>query len=224
MLNISNILNINIVNYTNMYQSGSLDIRYGPMFASKTKWLNDNLTTYANKGLKVAKIVHPNDSGRNDSNFNDESGSTHHSKYKTLSDDVVIISINDLENFNIETLENFNVIGVDEAQFFDKVFDFVRKLVEEKHKIVLVTGLDADSNRTKWGDILDLIPLSDSAKKLTATCEICLNDLKKANFKGNIASINAPFSKRIVESTERVLVGSKEYIPVCRYHYLNGIW
>lgn len=200
-----------------MYHSGTLDIRYGPMFASKTKFLHGNLTDYANKGLSVAKIVHPDDANRNNVKFNDESGSTHHLKYKSLSDDVVIISTANLSDADVD---KFDVIGIDEAQFFTGLYDFVKILVEDKKKRVLVTGLDADSNRQKWGEILDLIPLSDSAEKISATCEYCLQELKQIDFKGNVDMIKAPFTKRLIESKEQKFVGGKnEYVPVCRYHY-----
>lgn len=80
--------------------------------------------------------------------------------------------------------------------------------------------MDGDSNRQKWGEILDLIPLSDSAEKMSATCEYCLQELKQINFKGNVDTIKAPFTKRLVESKEQKFVGGKnEYVPVCRYHY-----
>ena len=175
------------------------------------------MTDYANKGLSVAKIVHPDDSNRANVKSSGEFGSSHHLKYKSLSDDVVIISTNNLTNIDID---KFDVVGIDEAQFFTGLYDFVKILVEDKKKRVLVTGLDGDSNRQKWGEILDLIPLSDSAEKMSATCEYCLQELKQVNFKGNVDMIKAPFTKRLDESKEQKLVGGKDkYVPVCRYHY-----
>jgi len=200
-----------------MYHSGTLDIRYGGMFGSKTKWLDGNLSDYTNKGLAVAKIVHPDDANRTNVKSSGEFGSTHYLKHKTLSDEVFIVST---DNFLDLNLDKFDVIGIDEAQFFTGLYDFVKNLVEVKHKRVLVTGLDGDSNRQKWGEILELIPLSDSAEKLTATCEYCLLELKQMNFKGNVDMIKAPFTKRLVQSDEQKCIGGKnEYVPVCRYHY-----
>jgi thymidine kinase len=200
-----------------MYHSGTLDIRYAGMFASKSKWLDGNLTDYANRGLSVAKIVHSDDANRINVKCSGEFGSSHFSNHRILSDNVVIISTDDLSKAEVD---KFDVIGIDEAQFFTGLYDFVKILVEDKKKRVLVTGLDGDSNRQKWGEILDLIPLSDSAEKLSATCEYCLQELKQINFKGNVDMIKAPFTKRLVESKEQKLVGGKnEYVPVCRYHY-----
>ena len=203
-----------------MYHSGTLDIRYGPMFASKTKFLDGGLTDYANKGLFVAKIVHPDDANRINVKSSGEFGSSHYLKHKTLSDDVVIISTDNLIKLLDTDIDKFDVIGIDEAQFFTGLYDFVKILVEDKKKRVLVTGLDGDSNRQKWGEILDLIPLSDSAEKISATCEYCLQELKQIDFKGNVDMIKAPFTKRLIESKEQKVVGGKnEYVPVCRYHY-----
>ena len=200
-----------------MYHSGTLDIRYGSMYAGKSKWLDGNLTDYANKGLVVAKIVHPDDANRINVKSSGEFGSSHYLKHKILSDDVKIISTNNFTNLDID---EFDVIGIDEAQFFVGLYDFVKILVDDKHKRVLVSGLDGDSTRQKWGEILDLIPLSDSSEKISATCEYCLQELKLINFKGNVDMIKAPFTKRLVESKEQKLVGGKDlYVPVCRYHY-----
>lgn len=203
-----------------MYHSGTLDIRYGPMYAKKSCWLNGNLNDYSNKGLSVAKIVHPDDSKRNNVKFNDESGSSNYIEYKSLSDKVVIISVDNISDA-MSQIDEFDVIGVDEFQFFEgKVSDFIKILVSDKKKRVLATGLDGDYNREKWGELLDLIPFSDSSEKFTATCELCLQELKQINFKGNVDMIKAPFTKRLVDSKEQKLVGGKnEYIPVCRYHY-----
>jgi len=203
-----------------MHHSGTLDIRFGPMFASKTKWLNRELTDYANKGLRVVKIVHPNDSNRTGVKYSGEIGSTHHLKYPSLSDEVTIISHGDLTDIEID-LDKFDVIGIDEAQFFNGLYNFVLHCVDVKKKRVLVTGLDGDSNRNIFGDILLLIPISNSAKKLSATCEYCLEYLKSVGFEGKIED-NAPFTKRLIKSEEQKCVGGKnEYIPVCRCHYLD---
>jgi thymidine kinase len=79
----------------------------------------------------------------------------------------------------------------------------------EFYKInIVVTGLDGDSNRNKFGHILDLIPLCNSCTKINAACIMCLDGTP------------APFSFRLVESSDKVLVGGSEsYIPVCRKHF-----
>ena len=77
------------------------------------------------------------------------------------------------------------------------------------NKKVYVCGLDGDFERKKFGQILNLIPLCDKVTKLTSLCSVCKN--------------GAPgiFSKRITLETEQTVVGSDNYIPVCRKCYKN---
>ena len=58
------------------------------------------------------------------------------------------------------------VVGIDEAQFFPDLLDFVREM--EHEKTLIIAGLDGDSNREPFGQILLCIPLCDSVVKLTA--------------------------------------------------------
>jgi thymidine kinase len=98
-------------------------------------------------------------------------------------------------------------IFIDEAQFFNDLYDFVTEALTYD-KWVVVCGLDGDFERKPFGQILDLIPLCDSICKLSAMCTKC-NDGTKAIF-----------SQRIVENTDIIMVGSNhEYEPVCRKHY-----
>ena len=75
---------------------------------------------------------------------------------------------------------------------------------EEKH--VVICGLDGDFKRIKFGRLCDLIPLSDSIIKLHAKCN-CGKD--------------AIFSHRITNEVAQVVIGSSNYIPLCRTCYLN---
>ena len=63
--------------------------------------------------------------------------------------------------------EKATVIGIDEAQFFPDLRTFVLR-AEVDHKILILAGLDGDSERRPFGQILDCIPLCDTVTKLTA--------------------------------------------------------
>ena len=67
---------------------------------------------------------------------------------------------------------------VEEAQFFAGLYDFCKKACDIDDKTVIVSGLDGDSNREKFGEILDLIPICDSVKKLHALCTQCNDGLR----------------------------------------------
>ena len=76
---------------------------------------------------------------------------------------------------------------------------------DKYNKIVYVCGLDGDYKQKKFGEMLDLIPISENIKRLSALCNIC--------------GKKACFTKRITTANEQVLIGGVEnYIPVCRYH------
>ena len=79
-------------------------------------------------------------------------------------------------------------------------------MLEQKKKIY-ICGLDGDFERKKFGQILNLIPLCDKVTKLTSLCSLCKN---------GTAGI---FSKRITCEKEQTVVGSDNYIPVCRSCY-----
>ena len=86
------------------------------------------------------------------------------------------------------------------------------EFVEVHKKTVYVYALDGDFKRNKFGSVLDLIPYCDKVKKLTSLCSICKNGTK------------AIFSHRLSEEEQQVVIGSDNYIPLCRkcYHEKNG--
>ena len=106
-------------------------------------------------------------------------------------------------------LSRYDVIFINEGQFFDDLYEFVDYAVNEKKKRVYVCGLDGDSDRRPFGQMLDIIPLSDTVVKLHSFCKICNNGTPGI------------FSKRIDKrSKDQILVGAtQEYIPVCRKHF-----
>lgn len=199
---------------------GTLYMRVGPMFSGKTTWLNGELTQLADKGFSVMKITHIDDV-RDNVVICDNSGSTHNSSYRSLSNKITCTRVSHLKDIDIS---NFHVIGVDESQFFPDLLEIVELWVETLGKHVRVAGLDGDAFKRKFGQTLDLIPISDEVIKLSASCHICLKELEKTGFNGNILTIVGPFTKRINKSTEQKDVGgSDKYIPVCRFHHSNYI-
>jgi thymidine kinase len=99
-----------------------------------------------------------------------------------------------------------STILINEAQFFDDLYDEVLAMLKEK-KHVYICGLDGDFERNKFGQTLDLIPHCDKVTKLTSLCGICKN------------GTSALFSLRITEDKTQTLVGTDNYIPVCRECY-----
>jgi len=99
-----------------------------------------------------------------------------------------------------------SVILINEGQFFSDLFEFVNKLLVEGKK-VYVCGLDGDFERKKFGTMLDLIPLCDKVNKLSSLCSLCRDGTPGI------------FSMRLTQETQQTVVGSENYIPVCRECY-----
>jgi thymidine kinase len=99
-----------------------------------------------------------------------------------------------------------DVILINEGQFFSDLYETVQDMLNYEKK-VYVCGLDGDFERKKFGSILDLIPFCDKITKLTSLCSIC---------RDGTAAI---FSMRLTDEKEQTVVGSTNYIPVCRKCY-----
>ena len=118
------------------------------------------------------------------------------------------LTLNSLEEY--ENPFHVKYIIIEEAQFFNNLYDFVLKQVDRYGKNVIVVGLDGDSDRKNFGEIHRLLPICDDIIKLKAYCSICKD--------GTIGI----FSKRISDKKDQILVGSEgDYIAVCRKCYLK---
>lgn len=172
-----------------------LELIIGPMFSGKTSRLVDIYKQCKFCNIPVSVINHSIDT-----RYHDTMLSTH--------DKVMIPCIKTNKLFDIlDIISNTQVIIINEGQFFDDLYITVVSLLSQGKKIY-IGGLDGDFERKKFGQILDLIPMCDKVTKLTSLCSICKN--------GN-AGI---FSKRITLEKEQTIVGSDNYIPVCRSCYL----
>ena len=101
-----------------------------------------------------------------------------------------------------------DVILINEGQFFEDLYEVVVEMLKQNKKIY-ICGLDGDFERKRFGQILDLIPLCDKVTKLTSLCSLCKNGTPGI------------FSMRLTHETDQTVVGSDNYIPVCRKCYSN---
>jgi thymidine kinase len=104
------------------------------------------------------------------------------------------------------SIKESDVILINEGQFFDDLYEGVEHMLNHK-KRVYVAGLDGDFKRKRIGQILDLVPLCDKVTKLNSICRFCENGKP------------AIFSKRLSRETEQTVIGSDNYIPLCRECY-----
>lgn len=191
-----------------------LELIIGPMFSGKTSKLLEIYKQCIFCDIKVVVINYAEDV-----RYHEEMLSTHDKimipciQLTNLMDniniDIDIIKKNNIECFKkLKTISEADVILINEGQFFGDLKEFVIEMLE-KNKKIYVSGLDGDFKREKFGQILDLIPLCDKVTKLSSLCSICKN---------GTAGI---FSLRLSEEEQQKVIGSDNYIPVCRKCYNN---
>ena len=191
---------------TNNVSCGYLELIIGPMYAGKTSKILEVYKQCQFCNIPVAVINHTIDKRYHESML-----STHDTVMvpcilaTNLKD---VWSSNELWSSNeyTNTLMSADVILINEGQFFSDLYETVQDMLNYEKK-VYVCGLDGDFERKKFGSILDLIPLCDKITKLTSLCSIC---------RDGTAAI---FSMRITDEKEQTVVGSTNYIPVCRKCY-----
>ena len=181
--------------------TGSINIIMGCMFSGKSTELIRLANRYNVLEMKVLVVNHCLDKRYSDS------GVATHSKMRMDS-----LSIEELSEIKGKYIENYNesdVLIIEEAQFFKGLFDFVLNACEMDNKHIIVVGLDGDSNRKEFGEILKLIPVCDSVKKLYGLCVGCKDGTK------------ACFTKRLADDDSQVFIGTdNEFQAVCRKCYL----
>lgn len=206
-------MNKDNINMSEPYPSGYLELIIGPMYSKKTSRLVEIYNQCKFCNISIAVINHCIDN-----RYDDELLSTHD---KIMIPCIKTERLFDIWTDHIDMEENVaivprikdkfkvatsDVILINEGQFFSDLEEFVKRLLSE-NKQVYICGLDGDFERKKFGQILDLIPLCDKIHKLTSLCSLCKNGTKGI------------FSMRLTSEKEQTIVGSENYIPVCRTCY-----
>jgi thymidine kinase len=105
--------------------------------------------------------------------------------------------------------DDCEVIGIDEAQFFDRELPNVCRQLANRGIRVIVAGLDMDYKGKPFGPIPDLLATAEYVTKVHAICVRC----------GNLAQ----FSHRITSEESLILLGETEhYEPICRTCYVKA--
>ena len=182
---------------------GSLELIIGNMFSGKTSELIRRIkrAQFINDNILVVNYI-------DDNRYNSDNVITSHDNISFKS-----IKTRLLSDIPIDKINNSSSIFIDEAQFFDDLYEYVYTLVETYGKHVVVAGLDGDCNRSKFGYILDLVPICNTVDKYTAYCSVCKDGTP------------APFTKKIFTNNiyplDIEVGGLDKYTPVCRTHFGN---
>lgn len=175
--------------------SGYLEIVTGPMYSGKSTYIIDMILKLENTNMIIIKH-HIDDRYDNDCIVTHDKRMVEAIKMNKLS------SIFDMDKYN-----DVEHILIDEGQFFNDLYDFVKKAVDEDKKNVYIAGLLSDFQRKPFDNLYKVLPLADNIIFKHGKCNDCNNE--------------SIFSKRIVDCDSQVLVGSKSYKPVCRNCYIK---
>ncbi len=177
---------------------GWLEVICGSMFSGKTEELIRRLkrSRIANQRVEIFKPLM-------DTRFSVEEIVSH--------DENSIKSTPVTNSQNILLLStDCEVVGIDEAQFFDRELpDVCEKLVLRGVRVI-IAGLDMDYLGKPYEPMPHLMAMAEYITKVHAICMVC----------GDIAS----HSFRKSTSTEKVLLGEKDlYEPRCRICFEQGM-
>lgn len=182
---------------------GSIEVICGSMFCGKTEELIRKLVR-----AKIAKLKVRAYKPLIDDRFNDKDELTSHSGASFLAKRVNG-SLEIEDDIGVDT----QVVGIDEAQFFDKgIVPLIKKLRKMGIRVI-VSGLDMDFKGEPFGPMPAILALAESVEKLKAICHKCDKE-------------NASFTQRLVDGKAAnytdpiVVVGASEmYEARCGNHH-----
>jgi thymidine kinase len=181
----------------------SLDLYIGPMFAGKSSAILGVVRRNEIIGRKTLCLT-----SALDTRYSSEARIVSHNK-----ESYPAVAVSTL--MPVICMPEFTAsecIVVEEAQFFPDLRDFALAAVEGCGKHVICVGLDGDSERRPFGQLLTLIPFADNVQKFKALCTQC-RDGTEAIF--TLRKAGAP--------GDQIAVGGQDtYTPLCRHHYIEG--
>ncbi|MGC3978684.1 MAG: thymidine kinase [Paludibacteraceae bacterium] len=178
-------------NNPNQLRRGSIEVICGSMFSGKTEELIRRLKR-ANFAKQRVEIFKPK-------------VDTRYSEDEVVSHDRTSIRSTPVESSGSILLmcSEVDVVGIDEAQFFDKgIVDICLRLANQGIRVI-VAGLDMDFRGTPFGPMPALMAVAEDVYKTHAICVRC----------GTLAYV----SHRLVQDKKQFLLGeTNEYEPICR--------
>lgn len=179
----------------------TLTIITGPMFSGKSSYLVKKINELTLQNKKVFVINHILDK-----RYNDDICISTHDGLNTLNNNFIFNSsfhtFNEFLDLSKDKLNQYDYFFIDECQFF-KDIDLVIDFLLSKDKHLFISFLNSDYKMEPFSVTNLLYAKADKIIHLTAKCSICSND--------------APFTKRLIDSSSQILVGKNDiYVPRCR--------
>jgi thymidine kinase len=183
------------------FPNGYLKIVTGCMFSGKTTYIIHECKKWQSIGKHVLMINYALDI-----RYGDQDKIISHDKYS-----IDCMMIDRFTPKLSKKIEDYDVILINEGQFFPNLRMNVQHWCDELKKIVVVSGLDGDFMRGKFGEIVELISDCDDHIKLKAYCSMCKD------------GTDAVFTWKIKDRSDDCIVvvdiGTDKYVPLCRKHY-----
>lgn len=178
---------------------GIIEVITGSMFSGKTEELIRRLkrARFARQKVEIFKPVIDNRYASNELVSHDD----HFIPGSSVENSAAILLLS----------SDVEVVGIDEAQFFDKgLIEVCSKLANQGLRVI-VAGLDMDFKGQPFGPMPGIMAVADYVTKVHAICVQC----------GQVAQ----FSHRLIAGEKQIMVGEKsEYEPLCRdcYNQVSG--
>ena len=170
---------------------GKIEVICGSMFSGKTEELIKRLKKVELNGLKYI-VFRPNLDSRNPEN-----------KIISHAKSEISASIVSSAEEILKLSKEYSVIGIDEAQFFDRSIVKVCNTLANQGVRIIVAGLDMDYEGNPFGPMPFLMACAEEVTKVHAICVETGNP--------------AGYSFRKNQSNNLVLIGEeKEYSPLSR--------
>ena len=179
---------------------GYLELILGSMFSGKTSYLLEVYKKCVFCNIPVAVINYAADN-----RYTTESMLSTHDKQMIPC--ILASTISEAVKNHADTINRAETILINEGQFFPDIEEQVKQLVEGSNKRVYICGLDGDFERKPIGNLLQLVPFSDHIVKLKSLCSLCRDGTPGV------------FSFRTTNEKSQVVIGSSNYIPLCRECY-----
>ena len=182
---------------------GHLTLLIGCMFAQKTTELLRRVRRYKSIGYKVLVV---NFIG--DKRYGEDCVASHD---RDIQKAVCVDKLKEVDA--LVRSGEYNVIAIDEGQFFTDLYEHITEWSDKLPVHIVISGLDGDSERKPFGDMLRLIPYAEEVERLNAFCSVCKD--------GTAAVYSKYFGEAEKDENGVAIGGAEAYRPVCRRHFIN---
>lgn len=167
---------------------GDINVYSGPMKCGKTEQILSEYKRQLIAGKKVLMFKPTIDTRTPDNVVVSRNGI-----------DIPATSIRDISDIK---KYDADVYCIDEFQFLDGDVNTISKMANEGKKF-FISGLNLTAEGKPFGKMPDLLCIADNVSMLTAICENCKSE-------------NAVYSYFIGGKDTTIVIGDKEYMPLCR--------